>query len=113
MLPFLFVLTPTLLMDGKPHMIAFDFARTLFGIYVGTAAVVGHGTTPLDNRLRWLFGALSLAILLPHPVFAGAIAINIVASVAAIAVLAILRRHTSAERTSRRPQPSTCTEERP
>ena len=43
-LPFLFVLTPSLLMDGPALAIVLNLARVLFGIFLGTTAVVG---------LRW------------------------------------------------------------
>ena len=42
-LPFLFVLTPSLLMDGPAHLIVWNFCRILFGLFVGTAG---------DRRLR-------------------------------------------------------------
>ena len=40
-LPFLFVLTPSLLMDGPGYLIVWNFCRILFGLFVGTAAIVG------------------------------------------------------------------------
>ena len=40
-LPFLFVLTPSLLMDGPAYLIVWNFGRILFGLFVGTAAIVG------------------------------------------------------------------------
>ena len=43
-LPFLFVLTPSLLMDGPGHLIVWNFARILFGLFVGTAG---------SSALRW------------------------------------------------------------
>ena len=42
-LPFLFVLTPSLLMDGPTYLIVWNFARILFGLFVGTAGIVGFG----------------------------------------------------------------------
>ena len=47
-LPFLFVLTPSLLMDGPTHLIVWNFARILFGLFVGTAAIVGFALAPLS-----------------------------------------------------------------
>ena len=40
-LPFLFVLTPSLLMDGTWIEIVLNFSRVLFGIWLGTMAAVG------------------------------------------------------------------------
>ena len=47
-LPFLFVLTPSLLMDGPAYLIVWNFARILFGLFVGTAAIVGFALAPLS-----------------------------------------------------------------
>jgi TRAP transporter 4TM/12TM fusion protein len=81
-LPFLFVLTPTLLMDGPILWIVFDLCRTLWGIFVGTAAVIGFGLAPLSKRERLVAGSLSLLVLAPNalvpayvPVFAGTLAL--------------------------------------
>ena len=59
-LPFLFVLTPSLLMDGPAYLIVWNFARILFGLFVGTAgdrrlcagAAVGAGRAALRRRWR-------------------------------------------------------------
>jgi TRAP transporter 4TM/12TM fusion protein len=86
-LPFLFVLTPSLLMDGSPAAIVLNLARVLFGIYLGTAAVVGYALAPLNRQLRIAYGVLSLAVVLPPEAFAGAIWINLVGTALAIAAL--------------------------
>ena len=41
-LPFLFVLTPSLLMDGPSYLIVWNFVRILFALFVGTAGIVGY-----------------------------------------------------------------------
>ena len=46
-LPFLFVLTPSLLMDGTWIEIVLNFSRVLFGIWLGTMAAVGFAFAPL------------------------------------------------------------------
>jgi TRAP-type uncharacterized transport system fused permease subunit len=71
-IPFLFITEPTLLMDGSWGAIAWDFARNMLGIFIGTAAVVGFGFTPLALPLRLAFGAAALAILIPPHAFPGA-----------------------------------------
>src|SRR5262245_31203079 len=70
-LPFLFVLTPSLLMDGPTYLIGWNFCRILFGLFVGTAAIVGFALTRLTKPARLLYGALSLPIVLPPESFAG------------------------------------------
>jgi TRAP transporter 4TM/12TM fusion protein len=93
-LPFLFVLTPSLLMDGPVHLIVWNFARILFGLFVGTAAIVGFGLTPLSLPARALYGALALAIVLPPESFTGGYYVNFVGIAAGIALLVVdhLRR---------------------
>ena len=71
-IPFLFITEPTLLMSGSWSAIAWDVARNMLGIFVGTAAVVGFGFAPLAMPMRIAFGAAALAILIPPHAFPGA-----------------------------------------
>ncbi len=71
-IPFLFVLEPSLLMEGSAGMIAWQFARNLLGIFVGTAGIVGFAFTPLVLPMRIGFGLAAVAILIPPHAFAGA-----------------------------------------
>jgi TRAP transporter 4TM/12TM fusion protein len=87
LLPFLFVLTPSLLMDGSAPEIVLNLARVLFGIYLGTAAVVGFALGPLSGPARGLYGIAALAVVLPPEAFAGAIWINTAGVAMAVALL--------------------------
>jgi len=89
LLPFLFVLTPSLLMDGSWTEIVMNFSRVLFGIWLGTMAAVGFGLAPLGKAGRLLYAAVSLAVVLPPETFTGAIWINASGVTAAAVVLAI------------------------
>jgi TRAP-type uncharacterized transport system fused permease subunit len=71
-IPFLFVYEPSLLMSGPLWLSAWNLARNLFAIFLGTAAVVGYAFTPLGKLQRGLFGAAALAILIPQNAFPGA-----------------------------------------
>ena len=71
-IPFLFVLEPSLLMEGPAWLIAWNFARNILGIFVGTAAIVGYAFTPLSLLMRMTAGAVALAILIPANAFPGA-----------------------------------------
>jgi TRAP transporter 4TM/12TM fusion protein len=86
LLPFLFVLTPSLLMDGSAPEIDLNLARGVFGIYLGTAAVVGFALDRLSPQARALYAVLALAVVLPPEAFAGAVWIN-VAGVALASVM--------------------------
>jgi TRAP-type uncharacterized transport system fused permease subunit len=86
-IPFLFVLEPALLMDGTWYWIAWQFARNMLGIIVGTAAIVGFAFAPLPNLLRLSFGAAALAVLIPQDVFPGAQALDWIGLAASIGLL--------------------------
>jgi TRAP transporter 4TM/12TM fusion protein len=98
-LPFLFVLTPSLLMDGPSYLIVWNFARILFALFVGTAAIVGFALTPLNTLWRCLYGILALPIALPPEAVTGGYTINFIGIGAAIALLVfdhIQRKKTAA-----------------
>jgi TRAP transporter 4TM/12TM fusion protein len=71
-IPFLFVLEPALLMEGPWWWIAWQFARNMLGIFMGTAAIVGYSFLPLSPPARLFFGVAALAILIPPNAFPGA-----------------------------------------
>jgi TRAP transporter 4TM/12TM fusion protein len=71
-IPFLFVTEPSMLMHGTWAVIAWNFARNILGIFVGTAGIVGFAFGVLSLPMRLAFGAAALAILIPPHVFAGA-----------------------------------------
>jgi TRAP-type uncharacterized transport system fused permease subunit len=87
-LPFLFVLTPSLLMDGTWTEILFNFSRVMYGIYLGTAVGVGFALMPLGMVSRIIYGAVSLAVVLPPETFKGAIYVNFVGITVSAALLA-------------------------
>jgi TRAP-type uncharacterized transport system fused permease subunit len=89
LLPFLFVLTPSLLMDGSWTEIMFNFSRVLFGIWLGTIAAVGFGLAPLRWASRLIYAVIALAVVLPPETFTGAIWINAAGVTAASALLVI------------------------
>ena len=88
-LPFLFVLTPSLLMDGSWTEIVLNFSRVTFGIWLGTIAAVGFSFARLNPIGRAIYAVISLAVVLPPETFSGAIWINVAGVTAAIIVLAI------------------------
>jgi TRAP-type uncharacterized transport system fused permease subunit len=71
-IPFLFVVEPSLLMDGPWSSILWNLGRNLLGIFVGTAGMVGFAFGPLALLWRVAFCAAALAILIPPNAFPGA-----------------------------------------
>jgi TRAP-type uncharacterized transport system fused permease subunit len=86
-LPFLFVLTPSLLMDGPAHLIVWNFARILFALFIGTAGIVGYALRPLSVPMRFVYGFMALPIALPPESFSGGYTINFIGIGAGIALL--------------------------
>lgn len=88
-IPFLFVLEPSLLMNGSAGAIAWNFVRNILGIFVGTAGIVGFAFSPIGKPMRIAFGAAALAILVPPNAFQGAAMMDWFGLGGAVAVLAI------------------------
>ena len=55
-------------MDGPTHLIVWNFARILFGLFVGTAAILGFALTPLSIGWRVLYGLREPADLGCRPI---------------------------------------------
>jgi TRAP-type uncharacterized transport system fused permease subunit len=87
-IPFLFVLEPSLLLQGPLWLSAWNLARNLLAIFAGTAAVVGFAFRPLSRGMRLLVGAAALAILIPPNAFPGAAALDWIGLGGALALLA-------------------------
>ena len=89
-LPFLFVLTPSLLMDGPTYLIVWNFARILFGLYVGTAAILGFALAPITLSWRLIYGALSVLVVFPpDPLGMPGYVINLVGIIGSVILLVI------------------------
>ncbi len=87
LLPFLFVLTPSLLMDGTWTEIALNFSRVMFGIWLGTMTAVGFSLAPLGVIGRIAYAIVALAIVLPPAALKGAIFVNLAGIGAGFALL--------------------------
>jgi len=76
--PFLFVLSPSLLMQGSPLVIAWAVATAAVGIWLGTLGVVGFFYAPIPPSRRALFIAAGVLTLIPADMFPGAIYTDVV-----------------------------------
>jgi TRAP transporter 4TM/12TM fusion protein len=88
-IPFLFVLEPSLLMEGSAGLIAWNFARNILGIFVGTAGIIGFAFSRLAQPMRVAYGAAALAILIPPNAFPGADVLDWMGLGGSIAVLTL------------------------
>ncbi|MGB8434856.1 MAG: hypothetical protein WCE38_11390, partial [Burkholderiales bacterium] len=64
-IPFLFVLSPSLLMIGEPWKILLNVCSASAGVYIASVAVVGYFTRPLGPALRALLAIGGLAAVFP------------------------------------------------
>lgn len=70
--PFLFVISPSLLMEGTAHTIVWTAITAALGIWMGTIGVVGYFVAPIAVSTRVLFLATGVMLLLPGDAFHGA-----------------------------------------
>ncbi len=70
--PFLFAVSPSLLMSGNPLTIAWAVVTAGIGIWLGTIGVVGYFYRPVPHWARALFVAAGVLTLIPSDMFRGA-----------------------------------------
>jgi TRAP transporter 4TM/12TM fusion protein len=75
--PFLFAVSPSLLMMGNPFVIAWAVISAALGIWMGTIGVVGYFYAPISPGLRALFVVAGVLLLIPADAFRGAILTDI------------------------------------
>ena len=71
--PFLFAVSPSLLMQGDPLTIVWAVFTAALGIWLGTIGVVGYYAAPIPAWLRALFVLAGVLLLIPADAFKGAI----------------------------------------
>jgi TRAP transporter 4TM/12TM fusion protein len=71
--PFVFVLSPSLLMQGNPLLIGWAVLTAALGIWLGTIGVVGYFYRPVGGWRRPAFIAAGVLTLIPADMFPGAV----------------------------------------
>ncbi|MDH4190888.1 MAG: TRAP transporter fused permease subunit [Betaproteobacteria bacterium] len=71
--PFLFVLSPTLLLIGPPEDVAIAIVTAVYGIWLASVGVIGYLVRPLSTQARSLFALAGLLALVPAGAFPGAV----------------------------------------
>jgi len=87
--PFLFVYSPAILMQGSVVDILTVTATSLFGIWLVCAAMTGFFTRLLSLQKRILFAAAGIMLLSPHQASDLMLYINIAGALAGIALIAL------------------------
>jgi TRAP transporter 4TM/12TM fusion protein len=70
--PVLFVLSPSLIMQGSAAEILLSFAAAMAGVWLGTASIMGYLLRPMGPVLRLAFLVSAIALLIPAAAFEGA-----------------------------------------
>ncbi|OGA06832.1 MAG: hypothetical protein A3H33_15700 [Betaproteobacteria bacterium RIFCSPLOWO2_02_FULL_65_20] len=85
-IPFLFVFSGTLLMQGSPVMIVVDFAAAVAGVWFFSAAIMGYSVRPLGVLSRIYYGVAGIFFVVPLEAFRAGRWMN-VAAVCMVAAL--------------------------
>jgi TRAP transporter 4TM/12TM fusion protein len=88
LIPFLFVFSGTLLMQGSVFDILLDFATALVGVWFISAAIMGYSVRPLRMAGRALHLGIGILLMLPVGSFAGARWCNAAGALMAVALFA-------------------------
>jgi len=91
-IPFLFVFSGTLLMQGDPWIIVVDFAAAVIGVWLISAAMMGYSVRGLGHLARLYYGAAGFFLLLPVQAFAHGRWINLAGALMAIALVLLERQ---------------------
>ena len=86
-IPFLFVFSGTLLMQGSAFDIIVDFVAAVAGVWFGAAGVIGYSIRPLGGLMRIWHAMAGLFMLVPLGAFESARVINVIGVCLAVALL--------------------------
>jgi TRAP transporter 4TM/12TM fusion protein len=86
--PFLFVLSPTLLLIGPADAVALAIVTAALGIWFTSVGLAGYFMRPMSARLRIAFGAAGILALIPAGAFPGAVITDIVGALAGAFLIA-------------------------
>ena len=86
--PFLFVLSPTLLLMGAADAVAFAVVTAVLGIWLVSIAMIGYFMRPISAPLRMLFAIAGILALIPAGAFPGAVWTDIVGAALGIVLIA-------------------------
>ncbi|HVO13850.1 MAG TPA: TRAP transporter fused permease subunit, partial [Alphaproteobacteria bacterium] len=86
--PFLFVMSPTLLFEGKPLVVAIDLITAIAGVWVVSVALVGYMAERIGTLGRLAFGAAGLLLLLPANTVPHGVWLAVIGGIASAALIA-------------------------
>jgi TRAP-type uncharacterized transport system fused permease subunit len=77
-IPFMFVLSGTLLFKGSAISILIDFVAAVAGVWAVSAAMMGYGFRAMGPVARILYAAAGACLIVPYQAVAGGRMLNIV-----------------------------------
>ncbi len=86
--PFLFVFSPSLLMEGSWTVVLFAFVTACGGIWLISGGIMGYFLSPLSWPLRIVFVAVGFALLTPADLFPGGLYLDVAGVVGAVVLVA-------------------------
>jgi TRAP transporter 4TM/12TM fusion protein len=75
--PFMFVMSPNLIMQGKPINVLIAVATALLGVWIATTGILGYLFQPMRPLTRAFAIAAGVALMIPNQAFAGAVYIEV------------------------------------
>ena len=86
-IPFMFVISPPLLMDGTVIEILTTIVTSMIGVYFFSVTVVGYFSRRLSMAQRCLLAAAGIGAMIPHGVLTHGVWVNVAAITLGIALL--------------------------
>jgi len=87
--PFIFVLSPNLIMRGEPIDVAVAFISSMIGVWLGSVAMMGYFLRPITPVMRIVYGAVGAGLLAPAQAYDGGDLVRISAAVVAVVLIAV------------------------
>ena len=95
-IPFLFVLSPGLLMEGGVTAVVIAIVTASIGVWLGSVGLIGYFVRPLSWPMRTVFMATGFCAMLPAEAFTAGLTFKLggiaLGGIVVIAELAIRRR---------------------
>ena len=98
LIPFVFIMSPALIMQGGALEVALSFTTALFGVLLVSVGVTGFLFTTIPPPLRAVYAIAGLALIVPIAAFPGAPWLNLVGGAVGAALIAadVVRRRARA-----------------
>ena len=86
-IPFVFVLSPSLLMDGGVFEVLIAFVTAVIGVWIASCGFIGYLYRPIGFLFRLVFIAAGISLLLPGDAIPHGITVNVVGALVATALI--------------------------